>query len=112
LADAVVLQELWTSLIGLLRSHLAALEISERLKDVQLEQPAETVLELRSAARTLHLQFTPQSGSGTWKLEEPGTTEQGGNWLLTEEAMVRFAEASVAIDMELAVEEFAAKLAA
>ncbi|MHB1022966.1 MAG: hypothetical protein ACYC46_13965 [Acidobacteriaceae bacterium] len=112
MADAVVLQELWVSLIGLLRSHLAALEISERLKGVLLEQTTATELELQSGLRKLNLNLDPQTGKGTWKYSQPGSAEQCGNWLLTYDALVRFEDASVAIDMELAVEEFAAKLAA
>lgn len=112
MADAVVLQELWISLTGLLRSHLAALEISERLKGVRLEQPAAMKLELQSALRKLSLSFDPQTGKGTWKLSQPGSVEQVGNWSLTYDALVQFEDASAAIDMELAVEELAAKLAA
>ncbi len=106
----LVLQELWVSFLGLFRSHLAALEISNQLRGATIKEISPGVLEVLFDAKLLTVQFDAQSGNGNWSLTGPTQAQTQGCWTLTEAAMVKFDEASVAIDMELAVEGFAAKL--
>jgi len=105
--NALVRRELWTSMVSLLRSHLAALEVAGRLNGVQIiEPPQELEVNVRTATAILTIRFDPESGIGIWT-EYKGrqtmgswTMSTGGDFALDEQMM----------DMEYAVEHFAAKL--
>jgi len=105
--NALVRRELWTSMVSLLRSHLAALEVAGRLSGVQIiEPPQELEVNVRTATAILTIRFDPESGIGIWT-EYKGrqtmgswTMSTGGDFALDEQMM----------DMEYAVEHFAAKL--
>ena len=56
----------------------------------------------------LSLRFDPESGTGIWTLHK-GKQSMGG-WSLAQDATVSFKQPPQTMDMELAVEYFAAKL--
>jgi len=105
--NALVRRELWISMMSQLRSHLAALEVTGRLNGVRIhESPLELEVTVRTGDAILTIRFDPESGIGIWT-EFKGhqtmgrwTMSTGGDFTLDEQMM----------DMEFAVEHFAAKL--
>jgi hypothetical protein len=105
--NALIRRELWISMVALLRSHLAAMEVTGRLAGVRIhEAPQQWELTLRTASAILTIRFDPESGIGIWT-EYKGhqtmgswTMSTGGEFALDEQMM----------DMEFAVEHFAGKL--
>ena len=108
--DSEVRRELWTSLVGSLRSHLAALEVSKRLSNALFVESQQGFLEVqvKADAAILSIRFDPDSGTGIWTLHK-GKQSIGG-WSLAEDAMVTFKQPPQTMDLELAVEHFAAML--
>lgn len=110
LQDSAVLREIWISLVGSLRSHLAALEVSKRISNTLFIESQHSLLEVqvKTAVAILSLRFDPESGTGIWTLHK-GKQSMGG-WSLAENATVTFKQPPLTMDLELAVEHFAAKL--
>jgi hypothetical protein len=110
LQEEKVRRELWVSLVGSLRSHLAALEVMKRIQQASLVESQQGFLELqvRADAAILNLRFDPDSGTGIWTLHN-GKQSMGG-WSLAEDATVTFKQPPQTMDLELAVEHFAAML--
>jgi hypothetical protein len=105
--NTLVRQELWKSMMGLLRSHLAALEVTGRLNGVRIhESPDELEVTVRTAAAILTIRFDAESGIGIWISFKGRQTM--GSWTLTTGG--DFAVDEQMMDMEFAVEHFAAKL--
>ncbi|HEY0308018.1 MAG TPA: hypothetical protein VGB94_07645 [Acidobacteriaceae bacterium] len=105
--NALVRRELWTSFVGLLRSHLGALQVTGRLYGAQfVEATQELEVNVRTAGAILTIRFDPESGTGIW------TAYKGhqamGSWSMTTGGSIAVDEQ--AMDMELAVEHFAARL--
>lgn len=105
--NTLVRQELWKSFIGLLRSHLAALEVTGRLNGVRIhESPDELEVVVRTASAILTVRFDAESGIGIWT--EYKGHQRLGSWTLSTGG--DFAVDEQMMDMEYAVEHFAAKL--
>jgi hypothetical protein len=105
--NALVRQELWKSMIALLRSHLAALEVTGRLNGARLhESPQEWEVVVRTVAAILTIRFDPESGIGIWT--EYKGRQRLGSWTMSTGG--EFAVDEQMMDMEYAVEHFAAKL--
>ena len=105
--NALIRRELWISMVSLLRSHLAALEVTGRLSGVQIiEPPQELEVNVRTATAILTIRFDPESGIGIWT--EFKGRQTMGSWTMSTGSM--FAVDEQMMDMEFAVEHFAAKL--
>jgi hypothetical protein len=105
--NTLVRRELWTSLVGSLSSHLAALQVSGRLSGVQLvEATQELEVNVRTANAILTIRFDPESGIGIWT-EFKGRQTMGG-WTMSTGGSIALDEQMM--DLEFAVEHFAAKL--
>jgi len=105
--NTLVRRELWTSLVGLLRSQIGALQVTGRLSAAQLvEATQELEINIRTAGAILTLRFDAESGVGIWT--EYKGRQTMGSWSMTTGGSV--AVDGQALDMELAVEHFAAKL--
>ena len=105
--NALVRRELWISLVALLRSHLAALEVTGRLNGVRFhESQQEFEVIMRTAGAILTIRFDPESGIGIWT--EFKGRQTMGSWTMSTGG--DFAVDEQMMDMEFAVEHFAAKL--
>ena len=105
--NALVRRELWISMVSLLRSHLAALEITGRLSGVHIiEPPQELEVNVRTASAILTIRFDPESGIGIWT--EYKGHQMMGSWTMNTGGQIALDEQMM--DMEFAVEHFAAKL--
>jgi hypothetical protein len=105
--NALVRRELWISMMGLLRSHLAALEVTGRLNGVRIhEAPEGLEVNVRTATAILTIRFDPESGIGIWT--EYKGQQTMGSWTMSTGG--QFAVDEQMMDMEFAVEHFAAKL--
>jgi hypothetical protein len=105
--NALVRRELWISMVSLLRSHLAALELTGRLSGVHIiEPPQEWEVNVRTANAILTIRFDPESGIGIWT--EYKGRQTMGSWTMNTGGEIALDEQMM--DMEYAVEHFAAKL--
>ena len=105
--NALVRRELWTSFVGLLRSQLGALQVTGRLNGVELvESTLELEVNVRTSTAILTIRFDAESGIGIWT--EYKGRQTIGSWSMTTGGS--FAVDEQMMDMEFAVEYFAAKL--
>ena len=105
--NTLVRQELWKSMMALLRSHLAALEVTGRLDGARIhESPQELEVVVRTATAILTIRFDAESGIGIWTEYKGHQTM--GSWTMSTGG--QFAVDEQMMDMEYAVEHFAAKL--
>jgi hypothetical protein len=107
--DELVIAELWISFASLLRSHLAALQITGKLGQAMFSNLSASSFEVADLSRTLHLNLQSASGAGEWSLTRLRTMIAAGTWQLHPDATVAI-DGGRAQDMELAVEGFVAKL--
>jgi len=106
-SDESIRRELWVSMVSQLRSHLAALTVTGRLgegKFVEATQRCE--VHAGTAAGILTLRFDPVSGTGVWTHFSQRQTV--GSWFLATDGVVVVDGKD--LDIEFAVEHFAAKL--
>ncbi len=104
-----VIAELWISFVSLLRSHLGALQITNKLANVKLVETSGTSLRIGDLSGNVELVLNLSSGKGKYQQLRCGEATGRGDWMLNPDATASI-DGDLPTDMELVVEAFARKL--
>ena len=109
---ARILPELWISFVGLMRSHLAALQLTGKLLQATVVEASPSSLTLGDLNANITVSLPPNLlGLGTHQLRSCGGPNLRGTWQLRTDGTATVGQGSRQ-DMELAVELFARMLMA
>jgi hypothetical protein len=109
-----VYAELWISFAALIRSYVAAHDLSKSVSEHALVDAGEEgCLTLRSEGKILALEYDSATGSGTWNLyeDDPGAERLAdqGEFRIGEDSQVTLSDRLGKLDLEVAAEAFTAK---
>ena len=110
-ASSRVLAELWTSFVGLTRSHLAALQTNGQLLQVKVTETSVNSFIAGDLDGNVAVTLSSADGRGTYEMESCGGAPAKGSWQLYGDGTASVDDGGKE-DMELAVEFFARKLVA
>ncbi|MBV8632125.1 MAG: hypothetical protein JOZ83_14435 [Silvibacterium sp.] len=110
-----VYAELWISFAALIRSYVAAHDLSKSVSQHALvDEGCEGCLTLRGEGKILALEYDSATGSGTWNLyeDDPGAERvlERGEFRIREDSQVGLSDRRGKLDLEVAAEAFTAKV--
>jgi hypothetical protein len=113
--DTRVFAELWISFAALIRSYVAAHDLSKPVTEHALVDEGENgCLTLRGEGRILALEYDPATGSGSWTTyeDDPGPERvlEGGQFTIGDDSQVVLSDRRGKLDLEVAAEAFTAKV--
>jgi hypothetical protein len=114
LADRVY-AELWTSFAALIRSYVAAHDLSRPAGEhARVEQGDDGNLTLSGAGKILAIEFDAATGAGSWTLykDDPGPERvlETGKFRINEDSKVELSDRRGKLDLEVAAEACTAKI--
>jgi hypothetical protein len=110
-----VYAELWISFAALVRSYVAAHDLSKPVCEHALVDEGENgCLTLRGEGKILALEYDSATGNGTWNLyeDDPGAERllDHGDFRIAEDSQVVLSDRRGKLDLEVAAEAFTAKV--
>jgi hypothetical protein len=117
--DARVYAELWISFVSLIRSYVAAHDLSRPVMEHTLvDEREDGHLMLCGESKLLVLQFEPAAGTGSWTLYEddretgprPERVLEQGSFKIGEDSQVELSDRRGKLELEVAAEAFTAKV--
>jgi hypothetical protein len=110
-----VYAELWISFAALVRSYVAAHDLSKPVTEHALVDEGENgCLTLRGEGKILALEYDSATGAGTWNLyeDDPGAERllDHGDFRIGEDSQVVLSDRRGKLDLEVAAEAFTAKI--
>ncbi len=114
-ADTRVLAELWISFAALIRSYVAAHDLSKPVTEHALiDEGEDGSLTLRGEGKILALEYNPATGSGSWTTyeDDPGPERvlESGEFKIGEDSLVALSDRRGKLELEVAAEAFTAKV--
>jgi len=114
-ADTRVFAELWISFAALIRSYVAAHDLSKPVTEHALVDEGENgSLTLRGEGKILTLEYDSATGTGSWNIyeDDPGAERllEGGEFTIGEDSQVLLSDRRGKLDLEVAAEAFTAKV--
>jgi hypothetical protein len=113
--DTRVFAELWISFAALIRSYVAAHDLSKPVTEHALVDEGENgCLTLRGEGRILTLEYDPATGAGNWTTyeDDPGPERvlERGEFNIGEDSQVLLSDRRGKLELEVAAEAFTAKV--
>jgi hypothetical protein len=113
--DERVYAELWTSFASLIRSYVAAHDLSKPVCEHALvDEDGDGHLTLRGGGKILALAFEPATGAGNWTVyeDDPGPERvlERGDFKMGEDSQVVLSDRRGKLELEVAAEAFTAKV--
>ena len=113
--DARVFAELWISFVALIRSYVAAHDLSKPITEHAFVDEGENgTLTLRGEGKILVLEYDPVRGTGTWARyeDDPGPERvlDSGEFAIGDDSMVTLSDRRGKLELEVAAEAFTAKV--
>jgi hypothetical protein len=113
--DTRVFAELWISFAALIRSYVAAHDLSKPVTEHALVDEGENgCLTLRGEGRILALEYDSATGDGSWTIyeDDPGPERvlERGQFTIGEDSQVVLSDRRGKLDLEVAAEAFTAKV--
>lgn len=110
-----VYAELWISFAALIRSYVAAHDLSKPVCEHALvDEGEEDCLTLRGEGKILALEYDSATGDGTWNLYEDDPAAERlleqGEFRIGEDSQVELSDRRRKLDLEVAAEAFTAKV--
>jgi hypothetical protein len=110
-----VYAELWISFAALVRSYVAAHDLSKPVCEHALvDEECDGCLTLRGEGKILALEYDSATGAGTWNLYEDDPAAERlleqGEFRIGEDSQVRLTDRRGKLDLEVAAEAFTAKI--
>ena len=115
-----VYAELWISFAALIRSYVAAHDLSKPVAEHALvDEGGDGLFTFRVGGKMLALEFDSAAGSGTWTLyeDDPGEDDfrpeqviERGEFRIGEDSMVVLSDRRGKLELEVAAEAFTAKV--
>ena len=110
-----VYAELWISFVALVRSYVAAHDLSKSVSEHALVDAGEEgCLTLRGEGKILALEYDSDTGSGVWNLyeDDPGAERllEKGEFRIGDDSQVVLNDRRGKLDLEVAAEAFTAKV--
>ena len=110
-----VYAELWISFAALVRSYVAAHDLSKPVCEHALvDDGEEGCLTLRGEDKILALEYDSATGAGTWNLyeDDPGAERllERGEFRIGDDSQVELSDRRSKLDLEVAAEAFTAKV--
>ncbi|MBV8673415.1 MAG: hypothetical protein JOZ33_08275 [Acidobacteriaceae bacterium] len=110
-----VFAELWISFAALVRSYVAAHDLSKSVTEHALvDEGCDGCLTLRVEGKILALEYDSATGAGTWNLyeDDPGAERllEQGVFRICEDSQVELSDRRGKLDLEVAAEAFTAKV--
>lgn len=105
--------ELWTSLVALIRSYVAAHDLAKPAANhARLRYTESGRLIVRGENKTFALDFDPAAGAGSWSVHENGLDRmaESGRFEIDEDSQVALSDRAGKLELEVAAEAFTAKL--
>jgi hypothetical protein len=113
--DTRVFAELWISFAALIRSYVAAHDLSKPVTEHALVDEGENgCLSLRGEGKILALEFDATVGTGSWTMyeDDPGAERvlEQGKFKIGEDSLVELSDRRGKLELEVAAEAFTAKV--
>ena len=113
--DTRVYAELWISFAALIRSYVAAHDLSKPVSDhAVVEEDAAGHLRLRGEGKILALEYDPAIGEGSWTIYEDDPDSERvlehGEFKIGEDSLVQLSDRRGKLELEVAAEAFTAKV--
>jgi hypothetical protein len=113
--DARVFAELWISFASLIRSYVAAHDLSKPVTEHALVDEGENgCLTLRGEGKILGLEYDSATGAGSWTIyeDDPGAERvlERGEFTIGEDSQVLLSDRRGKLELEVAAEAFTAKV--
>ena len=110
-----VYAELWISFAALIRSYVAAHDLSKPVAEHALvDEGGDGLFTLRVGGKILSLEFDSATGAGTWTLyeDDPGPERvlEDGEFKIGDDSMVVLSDRRGKLELEVAAEAFTAKV--
>ena len=107
--------ELWISFAALIRSYVAAHDLSKSVSEHALvDAGEENCLTLRGEGKILALEYDSATGAGSWNLYEdapgPHRVLERGEFRIGDDSEVLLSDRHGKLDLEVAAEAFTAKV--
>ena len=107
--------ELWISFAALIRSYVAAHDLSKPVSEHALVDEGEDgCLTLRGEGKLLALLYDPATGAGSWTTyeDDPGPERvlESGEFKIDEDSLVALSDRRGKLELEVAAEAFTAKI--
>jgi hypothetical protein len=107
--------ELWISFAALIRSYVAAHDLSKPVSEHALVDEGEDgCLTLRGEGKILTLLYDPATGAGSWTTyeDDPGPERvlESGEFKIDEDSLVALSDRRGKLELEVAAEAFTAKI--
>lgn len=107
--------ELWISFAALIRSYVAAHDLSKPVSEHALvDRGEEGCLTLRGEGKILTLLYDPATGAGSWTTyeDDPGPERvlESGEFKIDEDSLVALSDRRGKLELEVAAEAFTAKI--
>jgi hypothetical protein len=113
--DSRVYAELWISFAALIRSYVAAHDLSKPVSEHSLvDEGADGHLTLRGEGKIVVIEYDPAVGEGNWTLyeDDPGPERvlEHGEFRIGEDSLVALSDRRGKLELEVAAEAFTAKV--
>jgi len=113
--DARVCAELWISFVSLIRSYVAAHDLSRPvIEHALVDEGEDGYLTLRGESKILVLQFESATGAGNWTVyeDDPGAERvlEQGRFKIGEDSQVELSDRRGKLELEVAAEAFTTKV--
>jgi hypothetical protein len=110
-----VYAELWISFAALIRSYVAAHDLSRpAINHGRVDVDEDRYLTLTGSGKILALEFDAATGAGNWKLyeDDPGPERviESGKFKINEDSLVELSDRRGKLELEVAAEAFTAKV--
>ncbi len=110
-----VYAELWISFAALIRSYVAAHDLSKPISEHTLvEEDTDRHLSLSGEGKILALEYDPANGVGSWTIyeDDPGPERVlgRGEFKIGEDSQVELSDRRGKLELEVAAEAFTAKV--
>jgi len=114
-ADTRVYAELWISFFALIRSYVAAHDLSKHIADhSSIDEGENGGLTLHGEGKILALEYDPATGNGSWTKyeDDPGPERvlERGEFTIGEDSLVMLSDRRGKLELEVAAEAFTAKV--
>jgi hypothetical protein len=114
-ADTRIFAELWISFAALIRSYVAAHDLSKPVCEHALVDEGEDgCFTLRGEGKVLALLYDPVTGAGSWTTyeDDPGPERvlESGEFKIDEDSLVALSDRRGKLELEVAAEAFTAKV--